>query len=736
MTRTFTWLTCILVAAASAGTATRALTHPAASTAITSITRQIDLSNVEQEFLEAETVFHSVDQSDSVELFTRLIETLAWAGSESVSDTLAQRLLTGSLAYRAQAAFNLGLEPDVLEDLGRLLDIEPGFNLDRVLVSPKFADLFDGLRAERVGEIQILVLPSDADVRIDGEVADWQTGPIPVREGTRTVSAEHPGFARFVQQLPVEAGAISPIDVTLDRVSAVVYLRAGPLDATVTLDGSPVEPLQAADASPGTPPSARDVGEVTIEGLSLGEHTLRIERSGFRPQAHVVAVEALADYDLGPLRLEPTAGTLAVHGVPEGAVIEVGGLPSQPEWTRTDAEGGATFQASLAPGDYTVRVALAARVFESLAAIVDGATARLDVSLRPALSYLGIVGNDDIGRRRIETSLQAAMEAQDQWAFLDRSADGLQIAGDAGVDVETLRALGTASPAQSKAAFGALQQAADAVAPGSLYLLGVLDDDIMATEVTMWLWPAAPGAAHGDAVRLPADGDAVEAQLAEALLAPIDLMAPWFGALVFDSAVGGGPVVHTVIGASPAAAAGLREGDVVSEFGDVSVAHATDFRRAVEQIETDVTVPVSVMRGGRAQQLAVTPVAGPMVLDPDRPERPLATSWIQLDAAQSAEGVPSWLIGLNRAAILMAARAYEDAIPVLRTIEAPDGPGVGAGLVQYWLGVALESLGPDYHGRALAAFAEAASQTEGRMTKPDGPLLWPLARARGAALRP
>ena len=60
---------------------------------------------------------------------------------------------------------------------------------------------------------------------------------------------------------------------------------------------------------------------------------------------------------------------------------------------------------------------------------------------------------------------------------------------------------------------------------------------------------------------------------------------------------------------SPAAAAGLKAGDLVVGIGGFTVAGVGDFYRARFELPVDAPVEIKVLRDGREITLAVTPVA-------------------------------------------------------------------------------------------------------------------------------
>ncbi len=56
-------------------------------------------------------------------------------------------------------------------------------------------------------------------------------------------------------------------------------------------------------------------------------------------------------------------------------------------------------------------------------------------------------------------------------------------------------------------------------------------------------------------------------------------------------------------------------------------------------------------------------------------------------------------------------------------------------MANYWLGLALSELGPDYIALARDSFESAAADRNGRLLHDDGALVWPLARARSSRLQ-
>jgi S1-C subfamily serine protease len=67
-----------------------------------------------------------------------------------------------------------------------------------------------------------------------------------------------------------------------------------------------------------------------------------------------------------------------------------------------------------------------------------------------------------------------------------------------------------------------------------------------------------------------------------------------------------GVVVHSVTPDSPAAKAGLKENDVITEVDGQRVEGAAQFRRMIHEIPAGRTIPLAIWRDGRTQTVQVT----------------------------------------------------------------------------------------------------------------------------------
>jgi putative serine protease PepD len=80
----------------------------------------------------------------------------------------------------------------------------------------------------------------------------------------------------------------------------------------------------------------------------------------------------------------------------------------------------------------------------------------------------------------------------------------------------------------------------------------------------------------------------------------------YLGVAIDDSSTTTGASLAEVRAGTPAARAGLRNGDVVTKFGDESVSSADELRRLVDAKQPGDQVELTIERNGKSQTITVT----------------------------------------------------------------------------------------------------------------------------------
>ncbi len=674
-------------------------------------------------FDDAERLFRSAEQPDSVPLFDRLISRLE---SDHAREPLAAELLEmliQSRSHRAETHFNLGNAELAAEDIGRILELEPGWHIDSDLASPKLVELVERLRRERVGELLVLVEPIDATVKVGGRRIESVGQPTPLLAGSRTLVITRPGHSTIEEQVEIRAGRSQTVDHTLERLSTVARLRVRPAGATVLVDG---EPAQVAERAP--LPDSDSEEDLAIEGLTPGRHVIELRLAEYRPYRVGFEADEIGDYRMPPAVLEQMQGEIRLVDLPEGASVTFDGAAAAPA-----GDDPASF--ALAPGDYRVGVLQpGVGAFRAQVSLGDQEIVEVTVRLRPAIAFLGVLGSDRLAASDLAARLAARLDRLSEWLWSDHSIEAPALLDAAGMTAPELRRVAALASRLAAPDWAEIQGSLDRRFGASLYLLAVLGDDLYATSADLWLWSPAPWPAAPSIRTLPIeDGDQALEELAAAFDGEAVPRQPRLGARFIESE---GLAIIEVMAGGPAAAAGLAPGDRVVAVAGQPVATLRQLRDRIRPLAGgEAVLSVDSPAGPRQVRLPIESTPGTLTLADPQIIDPVAAARLALEIVRGASAVPRWLLELNRAAIFLRAQAYEPAVPLLRTIEGPAGAGLGQAMVDYWLGTTLLSLDPrTYADAARAALERALEQQGSRLYHADGPLLAPRARARLAEL--
>lgn len=701
----------------------------------------LDEEEIQDLFARAEERFQSVEQETSLTMFGELVDRLQPHLAAGQLSELLRDVLARSLAYRARLYFNFGEIELASEGLTRMLEVKPEVDLDRSQASPKLVDQFDALRRRLIGEIDFIVEPPDAMVKIDGRAVDALAGPVGVLAGNRQIEITLPGHAPIQQPLEVSVDASITLERTLERTSAVIKLFTRPPGATVLLDG--VERGVTAGTAPeGFLPQGPAAvyrreefsDELVLEGIEPGLVRLEVRKEGFRSYSDELPLQELQDYPMPPIVLEKESGSLVFNNFPAGAEIRLDGVPRAP-----DNPGASRPRMTLAPGAYHVTVSAGpSQMFSTQLRLADRQTVDVNVRLSPGLAFLGVLGGDAETARNLDQSLRVTLADSGKWTLLNFSARAPQVLENAGVTAATLRAVEeeSAGGARSAVDWKSVQQAVDEDVSGLVYLVAVPENDLVATHANVWIWPRSPGPAEPDRVRLPLGDQAALDELKASFRSTVRLTRPWVGALVIDTDAAPHPTVIDVAPGSPAEAAGLAVGDLIAGVAGVPVVTHAAFEERIAAAEIGEILDLGVQSAAGPRTLKLTLGSSPDLLATSRAG--LLDSVAYTELVLLAEKAPpdlAWVVEIDQALIQMRAYEWAEAARRLRSIRAPQtSHGVGQATVDYLLGLALSAAGPDFTAGARQHFEKAAGLAGARLFHNDGAFVAPRAKARLTSL--
>ncbi|MYF04204.1 MAG: PDZ domain-containing protein, partial [Holophagales bacterium] len=552
--------------------------------------------------------------------------------------------------------------------------------------------------------------------------------------GSYLAQVSRPGYLPTTAAFAIAGGRDLEVEVELERDSAVVRLRTAPTGAAVLVDGierglteGQAEPWFRPEGVAANHPPEDFSRELWLDDLPAGRYRIDIEKDGFRSFRTSLQIPNLVDYELPPIVLEREEAVVGLVGLTEGASVLGNGRVLRPDWSKSPP------QVRLPPGAYDLSVTHGTLgYFETSVVAEDRRRVDIEIQLRPALVYLGVLGDDPAGVRAVELALDA-LRGAGTYTVLDRGAEGTGLLAELGVDADTLRARSTA---QRELDWISIQEQVQAGLPAALYVAAVLNDDLVADAVDLWWWPAVPGPPSPDVRTLRIENRRLEQGALQRLAAALDpdlgRLTPRFGATFIDSGIGidsragGVPIVATVEPSGPAAAAGLAPGMEVVTIAGEPASSTLQLTNAVERLEAGDQIELVTRGEGGVTVRSVEPEWGWTLLDAFDPD--LLPSAVAARLHQELErtgDIPRWLLELDLANLLLAGGDPAEAVRQLRTIEAPGRSGLGRDTVQYMLGLALTILAEEgrdeYRPRARDVFETLASIERGRLGADAGP---------------
>ena len=751
---------------------------------------------------EAGGIYADGDSEAAVPLLQEVIDTLeplavdAGSGRNLAADDprLFETLRTAWL-YLAAARWTLEDREGADQALDRIIRLDPLFELNAETAGRQLTDRLQGRKEELVGRVSFLVTPLDAEIRVgdlafdnaapppeppaaedvaesesaeeapavEGDVAD-ESGDAPPEEeaepapfvppeptamlvGGYLAQVSRPGYLPTTAAFAIAGGRDLEVEVELERDSAVVRLRTAPTGAAVLVDGierglteGQAEPWFRPDGVAANHPPEDFSRELWLDDLPAGRYRIDIEKDGFRSFRTSLQLPDLVDYDLPPIVLEREEAVIGLVGLTEGASVLGNGRVLRPDWSRSPP------QVRLPPGAYDLSVTHGTLgYFETSVVAEDRRRVDIDVQLRPALVYLGVLGDDPAGVRAVELALDA-LRGAGTYTVLDRGAEGTSLLAELGVEADTLR---TRSRAQRDLDWTAIQEQVQARLPAALYVAAVLNDDLVADAVDLWWWPAVPGPPSPDVRTLRIENRRLEQGALQRLAAALDpdlgQRTPRFGAVLIDSGIGigsragGVPIVATVEPGGPAAAAGLVPGMEVVTIAGEPASSTLQLTHAVERLEAGDPIELVTRGEDGVTVRRVEPEWGWTLLDAFDPDLlPSAVTARLHQELERAGDIPRWLLELDLVNLLLAGDDPAEAVRQLRMIEAPGRSGLGRDTVQYMLGMALTILAEEgrdeYRPRARTVFEALASTERGRLRSDAGPEIAPRARLHAEAL--
>jgi hypothetical protein len=191
-----------------------------------------------------------------------------------------EALLVRALYYRGRVLADLNDRDAGARDVERLLTLAPETRIDESLVGRAFADLFRSVSARTLTELEIAVVPRDAEVRVGDRPVDQGTGILALRPGKHVVTAARAGYEEARREVELPPGGRVRLDLELQPLSetlpaprrwSVFHLHAGTFcGGRLSIDGNRLVFGSVSDESHSFSALLTDVREVQGNKMLVG----------------------------------------------------------------------------------------------------------------------------------------------------------------------------------------------------------------------------------------------------------------------------------------------------------------------------------------------------------------------------------------------------------------------------------------------------------------------------------
>ena len=598
---------------------------------------------------------------------------------------IGTELFLRTLEYRARAHLTRQSPEQAADDLRLLILADPTWRLDLSGLSPALVDLFERQRGELLAYLTVVTEPEGVTVFVEDDAVGVTplTGQ-PVFAGLVTIRLERPGYATHTEpRREVLAGEMITIEHEMSRNRPVLSVITAPAGVTVRVGGRVAGVTGGSlpeDLRPLVPPRfAREEFSAPLQlgNLETGANEITLEAPCRTPSRFTFHADEARDYLPRFVRLRPSTGGLRIESEPSGGAVVLDG-----------EERGVTplsFSA-MCSGEHEVEIRHPAGRCARSVTVSRGSRTAVSCQVLPVLALTPAAPDAE---SEAEREVGRVLGAREDYFVVD-GAEEHEV--QARVRVRSSDSDG--GPARVE--FLAAGSGVPDVAPFDRFS------------------PVSAGAA------------------VEQLLKPPARRRSWLGltavALARSDGAGGARQlrVTSVHPAGPAVLAGMEPGDELHEIEGRPVSDELALAELVAGESPDTTIGLVVRRAGAERQLRLvlseTPVLPSLAAGQcNRRLVELEADFVRGrgDATRQLEAGICWiLLGDPERAL----------VRYLNEVQAPNGPGIGAGTVLYYRALAFEALGE--RARATELFEAAAEVTGATLVTHDGPLLAPLALRR------
>ena len=677
------------------------------------IPEEAQLQNWNKAFTDAEAVFNSENQSQSIPLFQDLVGKITAEKMKRPLTEPERVLLLKSLDYLGQGFFLEGEQEEAKGVFLKLIEIDPNYKMNDQLVSSKIIDFMQGIKSENMGTLSVTSIPTGATILIDGvNVGVTDIATLYSLKGSHEIEINRAGYFPQKQTVTVTPGKTEKIGFKLERSSSVAYFVTYPKGVEVRIAGKSLgfTSGEATDSGKSAAternlPATDFSGEFAIPELQPGEYEVEFVKPCWETPNRKVKIEVNDDYHFTPIIMEPAKATLSITADDNQANIFID----------KDYKGIVPKQSlEVCPGKHVIKLKGPFGKFEQTVDLKKGQALNISAKLNPSIAFLGIVSFSAMSKAQVERFRQETVKQLDGLKtlnFQDASKSADRSAIDEAVQ-EIAISLEEAVPDSSRQE--KIQQLCSKV-ESDLLLFGVIPEKSEERTLDYYLvsnWSSMP-----DVRRIQTTEEAQWKEFRSELEFEQPLFEKRLGINSIDTAITPGPVIAKLSLKTYQDTQPLLIGDIVTAIQDRPIKTTEELLATARELQNENNLKITVLRSGTQNIVPVQLMISAMEIDYTNPRilfnRQLAsfkkTAGLDRTSAQEKN-----VAALSIALTYFHFKEYDRSLEQLQQVQLDRAVGIGPGTVKYRMALAYRALGKvDEAKQSLTDALRSAQNTLG-----------------------
>jgi hypothetical protein len=671
-------------------------------------------------FQEAEKTFNSENQTSSIPMFEGLITQITEQKVKRGLTDPEMLLLLRSLDYLGQANYNEGeTEKSKLVFL-KLMELNPNYQLNQELTSPKIIDFVKKIKDQNLGTISITTEPPGASVKLDGVPTGTSdlTGLYSLK-GDHDLEISKPGFVSQQSTINVVPGKSQKFAFKLERSSSVAYFITYPKGVEISMGDkllgttAGTTPPQRAEQSATTMnvPLADFSDEFAVPDLQPGSYEVQFKKPCWETQLRKITIEENADYPFEPIVLTPSIAQLNITADDEKANVFID----------NEYIGMAPLQKhQVCAGKHLIKIKGPRGKYETNVDVKKNQALNIDAHLNPSLTFMGLVAAPDILKTdldKLTVEINENLSKLHNLNYVDNSQTG-----DRMVVQENLRKIldGIKTNMPDKDRRSAIQELCSS-AESDLLLIGYVPKEKLQRNVDFYLLSNWSSMADMRSIQVFDSSDW------KRFITELDYEEPLFqkrlGVYLIDTLITEGPIVAQVLLKGAGESQLLNSGDQILAIEGKAVKNSAEVQQVLLTLQKNDAVKISLQRAGSTMDVDQKLLNSPMEIQFNNPTLLFNRQLIgfKKDFNLSVNPLEKNIAMLNIGLCHMHFAEYDLAFEQLRQVQLDRAVGIGPGTVQYRIAQCYRELG--YKKESGESLQEASKFSQNTIYSDDGPSL-------------